>query len=434
MARLPLTDLLDTIRTAIEERRYDDGAAIARLILESFPDSLHARRMLGEALWENGMPDEAAAAFEAVLGYDPEDYVAHAGLGLIAEQQGAVDRAISHLQRAAELAPNSEEVRGELLRLYERKGQADSSKLKISRAALARIYARSEMPSRAITELHAVLDDQPDRHDIRLALAELLWRDGQAAEAREQAETILQYLPDSVKAKLILAAAAAAEGQGRQAEQLLEQARAVDPLGEFAERLFGAESPLAPADPLLEVPDYLLGSKGGGTTGPDLDLELPDWLTQPASEPELASEPSPEADTTDQAVETDEEEAYRPETVQADRDDNWLRELRQAAPASPSAADPSPNRPRREPAVRDGEAAEFWEKYQTGDLPGALAGYQQMVGAEQDLEDVIQALTIIVADSDDLDATELLGDAHVRAGHFRAALDAYRRVLARLES
>ncbi len=195
MARVTLSKSLEEIRRCIEERRYDDGAAIARVVLGEHPNSVQARRILAEALWENGLADEAQAAFEAVLEFDPEDYVSYAGLGLIAEYRGSLDQAIAQLRRAAELAPNSEAVRDELIRIYQRAGQADSGKLKISRAALARIYARSELPSRALAEYEAVLHDEPDRIDVRLGLAESLWREGHAPEAKAEAETVLQYLP-----------------------------------------------------------------------------------------------------------------------------------------------------------------------------------------------------------------------------------------------
>lgn len=434
MARAPLTDLLDRIRRSVEERRYDDGAAIARVVLAAYPKCIQASRMLAEALWENGMPDESRAAFEAVLERDPEDFVAYAGLGLIAEQSGTLDQAVSYLRRASELAPNSEEVRDELVRLYQRQGQADSGKLKISRAALARIYARSEMPSRAVVEYQAVLEEEPNRMDVRLGLAEVLWREGKPAEAKGQAETVLKYLPDSIKAQLILAAVARSEGREQHAQELLDQVVALDPLGEYAERLFGTDSPLPPTDPVLEVPDYLLGKGEPLAEGEETDLELPDWLMP---------EPEPEPTEGQKAVEDEDQEVEEfaaevgveaesgrtaprqrdvgPESGTPAGDDSWLQELRaaQAPPAPESLA---------------AALSEAWVTYKRKGVAAALEAYRPLVEAEESIEDVIQALTIIVADTDSLDATELLGDAHVRAGHYRAAMDAYNRVLRRLES
>ncbi len=434
MARVTLSKSLEEIRRCIEERRYEDGAAIARVLLGEHPDCVQARRILAEALWENGLADEAQAAFEAVLEFDPEDYVSYAGLGLIAEHRGSPDQAVVHLRRAAELAPNSEEVRDELIRLYQRAGQADSAKLKISRAALARIYARSELPSRALPEFQAVLHDEPDRIDVRLGLAEALWREGHAPEAKAEAETVHQYLPKCVKANLILAAALAAEGLAAHAQPFLDQASAVDPLGEYAQRLFGADSPLPMADPAIEMPAYLLGAKGPDAPAEELDLELPEWLleTEAESESPEPAEADSETPTEEPAGEAGPAEvvpeapgaATAVEPALEEQHDEWLESL-------PPSARPAPRLDDEElaAALKAAQAA-----YQGENLEAALSAYAPLVEAEQGLEQVIEALAAIANETDSLDAIELLGDACTRAGRHRDALAAYQRVLQRLDS
>jgi len=421
---MPLTEVRQKLTEAIEQQRYDDAAAIARVILEAFPKSVYAHRMLGEALWEAGRPDEAAAAFQRVLEFDPEDFVAYAGLALIAEQQGALDRAIALLQMASELAPNSEEVRAELLRLYEKQGLADSARLKISRVALARIYARGEMQSRAVSEFRAVLNDQPDRQDARLALAEALWRQGDVAEARACSETVLQYLPDCLRAQLIAAEAARREGREQHAQQLLSACLLIDPLGEMAEKLFGPASPLPPTDPLLQVPDYLLG-KQPAAAADNLDIELPEWLTdKAATAPEEApAAPVPPAETpvTPAAADKHVEDTMA-----------WLDDLRRSYPATPATtgAQPAPAPVQATPAADlEAKATGAWEAYQLGRLTSALTSYREMIEAGEHLDEVTRALAVIVADTGDLDATELLGDAYMRDGQYQAAMESYRHVL-----
>ncbi|MHB0875559.1 MAG: tetratricopeptide repeat protein [Anaerolineae bacterium] len=426
MARLPLTEVRKKVTEAIEAQRYDDAAAIARVILEAFPKSVYAHRMLGEALWEAGRPEEAAEAFDRVLGFDPEDFVAYAGLALIAEQQGALDRAIGQLQMASELAPNSEEVRAELLRLYEKRGLADSARLKISRTALARIYARGEMQSRAVTEFRAVLTDHPDRQDARLALAEVLWREGQADEARECAETVLQYLPECLKAQLIAAQVAKREGREQHSQQLLSESLLIDPLGEMAERIFGADSPLPPTDPLIQVPDYLLGQQAAGADAGSFDIELPDWLTGKESEPasvEAEAPPPPSEPTTDIGGGP----TRMTETMA------WLDDLRRSFPQQGEPEVPTAEAPMVAPAVAGDRAGAAWDTYQRGGLAAAMAAYRDLVATGQQLEDVTRALAVIVADTGDLDAMELLGDAYMGGGQYRSAMDSYRLVLRSLE-
>ena len=437
MARVALTDSLSEIRRCTEDRRYDDGAAIARIILDAHPQCVQAQRMLAEALWENGMVAEAQAAFEAVLDSDPEDFVSYAGLGLIAERQGELDQAITGLRRACELAPNSEEVREELIRLYHKAGQADTAKLKISRAALARIYSFGDMPSRALSEFQAVLNDEPDRVDIRLGLAEAYWREGHVLEAKAEAETVLQYVPHSLKAKLILAAALRAEGMEQHAKTFLDQVAGVDPLGEYAQRLFGTESPIAPGDPLIEVPSYLMGAGSSEATTADTDLELPDWLLEPTADEPAGEEPDTQAELpcepTAAAVSDADEPPAEPEEAETaaaepapEPVDAWLDSLPPAASVTRGSA-------RESQAIKaDLDAA--WAAYQQGGPEAAVAAYSPLVQAEEGLSEVIKALGEIAADTDNLDVTELLGDAYVRAGHHRAALAAYQRVLRQLES
>lgn len=74
-----------------------------------------------------------------------------------------------------------------------------------------------------------------------------------------------------------------------------------------------------------------------------------------------------------------------------------------------------------------------WEAYQNGSLATALATYRDLVARQQDLDEVARALAVIAADTGDLDAMELLGDAFMRDGQYHAAMECYRRVLRSLE-
>lgn len=434
MARVALSELRHRIGEAIEQRRFEDAMAMARLILREFPKNVHARRLLAEALWEAGAPEEAREHFESILQLDPEDFVSYAGLGLIAEQAGQLDEALAYLHRASELAPASEEVRAELLRLHQRKGLGDSASLKITRAALARIYARSDSPARAIPELRAVLAEQPQRLDLRLTLAELLFRQGYLAEAQQEAEQVLRAAPDSIKAQLILAAVAKAEGRDQNAAELFERVRAMDPLCEYAERLLGPQCPLPPTDPLLDVPDYLLGRPSKEQELAELELELPDWLRSKNSPP----------GSSDTATTLAESEMPTP-LPQAGEQGELGKAPGEAVPAPagvrqpPAAAESPPLQVELPPATRPERQTEVsslqeaWRSYLAGDLSSALATYRALLAAEAHLDEIVQALAVIVADSGDLDAIELLGDAYMRAGQYREAIEAYQMALTRLQ-
>jgi len=226
----------------------------------------------------------------------------------------------------------------------------------------------------------------------------------------------------------------AAEGLAAHAQPFLDQASAVDPLGEYAQRLFGADSPLPMADPAIEMPAYLLGAKGPDAPAEELDLELPEWLleTEAESESPEPAEADSETPTEEPAGEAGPAEvvpeapgaATAVEPALEEQHDEWLESL-------PPSARPAPKLDDEElaAALKAAQAA-----YQGENLEAALSAYAPLVEAEQGLEQVIEALAAIANETDSLDAIELLGDACTRAGRHRDALAAYQRVLQRLDS
>ena len=93
---------------------------------------------------------------------------------------------------------------------------------------------------RAIGEFQAVLRQDPDLPDIRIALAEALWREGRRLEAVEVCLEILEALPNSLKANLILGEIWTQGGNEEAGEEKLEAARALDPENRVAQEMMGA--------------------------------------------------------------------------------------------------------------------------------------------------------------------------------------------------
>jgi Tfp pilus assembly protein PilF len=83
------------------------------------------------------------------------------------------------------------ELRSQLLRLYTDVWGNEGATLRLSRPGLARLYAKGHMLPQAIQEFRSVIDDQPDRLDAWVGLAESLWRDNQIDAAAEVCEQIL---------------------------------------------------------------------------------------------------------------------------------------------------------------------------------------------------------------------------------------------------
>ena len=254
------------VEELIESGAYDEASAACRHILGHHPKYVEAYRLLGRACLEKGEYPEAADLFKRVLSADPENLTARSGLGRVYEEEGSLDEAIWQMERAFELAPYQEAVRNRLRLLYTRRDGIEAPRIKLTRGALGRLYAKDGLFQQAIAEFKSLLEEDCDLIDIQLALAEALWRDGQRREAASTCQDILEKLPHCLKANLILGEIWFDSGREDEAEALFKMARALDPENVLSQALFGDRSPL-PAEtvmiacleeappPLEEVPE-----------------------------------------------------------------------------------------------------------------------------------------------------------------------------------
>jgi hypothetical protein len=101
----------------------------------------------------------------------PDDFVAHVGLSIIRDEENKLDDAIWHMERAFEAQPANAAIQGELQRLYGRRDGMEPPKIRMTRGALARIYVQGELYPQAISEIRAVLAEDPQRSDMQVLLA-----------------------------------------------------------------------------------------------------------------------------------------------------------------------------------------------------------------------------------------------------------------------
>ncbi|GAC1650618.1 MAG: hypothetical protein NVS4B8_24970 [Herpetosiphon sp.] len=213
---------------------------------------IEANRLLGEAYLHANQPHQALAAFEHVLRIDPENIAAYYGLGLAHQSLEERPDAIRCFERALEIQPNLNELRAQLMRLYAETPGAPGQ-FRLSRSGLGRLYARGQMYTQAIDEFRAVLDAEPDRDDVRVALADVLWRDGHEDDAADWCRESLDYQPDLHKPALILGYLQLAGGQS-EGEVLWQRAVQQDPQMSIARTLFDILPPM-PA-PMVELPAF----------------------------------------------------------------------------------------------------------------------------------------------------------------------------------
>lgn len=252
--QVTLASYADQVRELIRHDRNDEAVAICKHILRYYPKYIDAYRQLGEALLEKRDYESARDVFRRVLSADPENAIAYVGLSTIFEQEQLVNEAVWNMERAFELTPGNAEVQKELARLYYDLDSKANARAKLTPGALARIYAQEGLFSQAIQEFRAIIASAPSRFDIRVALAETLWRMGHISEAAQVAQSILEQLPYCLKANLILGAAWKETGLA-ESDLYLQRAQLLDPLNQVAVRLLGPHAP----QPALQtsVPRYV---------------------------------------------------------------------------------------------------------------------------------------------------------------------------------
>ena len=253
MATTSLQGAYDQTRRWIESNDPERATGLAQHILQHFPNNLEAYRILGEAYLARRQLDKAQDAFERVLNSDPENIPAHVGLGITFERQGKLDRAVPEFEQAWEIKPDMAELRSQLLRLYADAWGSEHAQLRLSRAGLARLYAKGHMLPQAITEFRQVIADQPNRHDATIALAEALWRDGQEKESMALCRDILAQRPTSLKANLLLGYLLLAQGQP-EGQRYWDMATQIDPFMTVAKAMFETLPSAPPED--SELPEW----------------------------------------------------------------------------------------------------------------------------------------------------------------------------------
>ncbi len=358
MPDIRLQDYTASIKDMIRSVRLDEAIAHCQHILRHYPKYIEAYCLLGEACLEKQMYREAIEFFQRTLGADPENLMARVGLGIIYDEQGAFPEAIWQLERAFELVPGNAEVRRELLRLYNQYDAIDKTRLKLTKGALGRLYSRNGLYERATSEFRAILRQDPELPDIRVALVESLWHEGRQVEAVENCLDLLDALPNCLKANLILGDIWLRGGNEESARQRLDLARSLDPENRVAQELMGDDSPL-PAEqvfiPELDAmpesfdfaameepgPRVVVGAEAVETTGLDAeeqepwgtDEELPEWLRDVGVTAEVGPALGQEAE--DLELEPPPGEALPTEEMP-----EWLQEvMEEGHPAEPLAVE-----------------------------------------------------------------------------------------------
>ncbi len=251
MPEIALRQYENEIDHLIEEARYLEALAHTRHILRQHPRYIGAYYLLGKTMLEADQPELAIDMFQRALNADPEHLMARIGLTMAHQRVDNLNAAIWNLERAVELNPGDADLIDELRQLYGRRDGFEPERVPLNRAGLARLYMRGNRPGRAVEELRALLAENPQRLDLRLALAEAYWRDDQIVQAADTCQVLLDDARYCLKANLLLGALWVDSGQ-EEGQTYLNRAQEIDLENTLANEMFGAASPLKPREVSIE--------------------------------------------------------------------------------------------------------------------------------------------------------------------------------------
>lgn len=204
MAKIALRVYNNEISDLIDHGQIDEAIAHCRHILEVYPRYIETYQLFGKSYLESNRYGDAADIFQRVISSVPDDFVSQIGMSIIREDEGKLDAAIYHMERTFEAQPSNQAIQEELRRLYGRRDGVEPAKIRLTRGALARMYAHGNLYEQAVAELSSALTEDPSRLDLNILLAEMFFKMDKHVEAADISINILEKLPNNLSANRIL--------------------------------------------------------------------------------------------------------------------------------------------------------------------------------------------------------------------------------------
>ena len=204
MHKIPLRVFYRKIEELIVNQRSDAAISRSEYLLEKYPKNIAVYKLLGKAFLEKQEFDFANTIFEKILRVEPDDFVSHIGISIIAESFGNLQKSLNSMRRAYELEPSNESLQTEIKRLQEAKDGVAPDQVRLTRGALIKMYSRSQLVEQAIAEARLGIHESPKRIDYKIHLASMLFTSGMKIKAIETCIDIINTLPYCKPALIIL--------------------------------------------------------------------------------------------------------------------------------------------------------------------------------------------------------------------------------------
>jgi len=332
MAKVSLRIYNREIEQLIEQGHTDEAIAHCRHILRTFPKHLETYRVLGKAYLEARRYSDVVDIFSRLLMAVPDDFVAHVGLSIIRDEENKLDDAIWHMERAFEAQPSNAAIQGELQRLYGRRDGMEPPKVRMTRGALARVYVQGELYPQAISEIRAVLAEDPQRTDMQVMLALSYFKSGQKSDASDLCNQLLKRYPYCYDANRIMVdLLPATTGTAKSTQVYRMRIGELDPYANFARGSIFHAVDVPDASISLERLEYVpeqtedqgwdssmgIGLGSGVALAASAAGEQPDWLKSGGFDSEAAPQNSLTSASPDLGIASSEAQEDIPDFLRA---------------------------------------------------------------------------------------------------------------------
>lgn len=273
MPRISLRTYEKEIEELIDLNRLQEVIAHCRHILQYFPKNISTYRILGKTFLEEKQYTETADVFARVLTVYPDDFISHVGMSIVRENEKNLDAAIWHMELAFDSQPSNIAIQEELKRLFNLRDGTHPEKIRLTRGALVRMYARGELFQQAIAEIKSALLEDPKRIDLEVLLAKMFYLSGDQTEALELSNRIIIELPYCYEVNKILAEILASSDNPENLNKYIGRLKDLNPYEEFVGTKYISEDQVPDEQVILEKLTEIPTSKTSPDAGWVKDIE-----------------------------------------------------------------------------------------------------------------------------------------------------------------
>lgn len=466
------SEAADLAREALAAGNAPLSRSITERLLAKFPRYPPARLVRALLAEQANESDAALDDLRAVTSAEPANAEARAAQARLFQRRGDLDRARVVARQAIELVPPDAHVLESALEIL----NVGADALEASAAVLARVHLNCGWSDLAERHARVAVTESPERVDVRLTLAEALWRLGRLRACETECRVVADQAEECVRAAVMRAHILSERGRTAEGQELLDRIGRIDPEFREARELLGTlefHRLVLPNAAEVALPQELLGQTDGSAQlsgQPTLADE-----TQPADAAETAGaaaahiqpheggdapddSPVRQPEALDAADGTQAGDAQAESVAPGDTASPAAQPERGAAPQGqvdvadgtpdpelPEAREPSGDPAASEPAAEgtDPDTAQLepatGATLSTFDWARDLIERSEWAEAERVLTDIVTANDPDAARVDGLlleavahrelrgSAWKLLGDHYMQTGRPQAAADAYLR-------